>query len=296
MSVRTAGPPRRTRRSACCSSPCSRSTTNFRIDHAPARFQPAPPSESWPSPRWRPPDVQVSQQAPPRDLPTLHDYDAADGRTVASIDDVSTHRPAPQLGHVTLTWWGHLSLTEPPGDAGRSFRTAATEGRAGPNRRATRGKGRPRGPSDGRPALSDGAACHADSIKISAILVATDRGRRAMDPVTGPSARRTTTRTVTRTTTWTRPHRVVRTPTESAAVWRPRRRAYAVSTAVWIAMACFGFGVSSALLTSLAGAAATLSAAVVVKASILIRSAEAEGSRQPAFLPQIRNRTAPSDQ
>lgn len=85
-----------------------------------------------------------------------------------------------------------------------------------------------------------------------------------MDPADGSTVRTTTTRSVRRTTTWTRPHRVVRTASQSAAVWRPRRMTYAVSAAVWLVMVCIGVTESSRLLTWLAGVAALLSAAVVV--------------------------------
>ena len=105
-----------------------------------------------------------------------------------------------------------------------------------------------------------------------------------MDPSNGKTSRPVTRRTVTRTVTWTRPHRVVRTPTESAAVWRPRRRAYAIGLVSWSLLLLVSAVTGSSVVPLwLLGAAAVLSAAVVVKASVLVRGAERSTALDRAY-------------
>ena len=86
----------------------------------------------------------------------------------------------------------------------------------------------------------------------------------------------------TSTRVWVRPHRVVRTASESARVWTQRRRTYTISAALWLVLAVGGAANdASSAATVLAGLAALLSIAVVVKAQVLIRRAQAELARTP---------------
>lgn len=86
----------------------------------------------------------------------------------------------------------------------------------------------------------------------------------------------------TKTWVWVRPHRVVRTASESARVWTQRRRSYTISAALWLVLAVGGAVTApSSATTVLAGLAALLSVAVVVKAQVLIRHAQAELARTP---------------
>ena len=98
-----------------------------------------------------------------------------------------------------------------------------------------------------------------------------------MDPLR--DVRVTSTRT---TRVWVRPHRVVRTASESARVWTQRRRTYTISAVLWLVLAVGGAAnAASSAATVLAGLAALLSIAVVVKAQVLIRRAQAELARTP---------------
>ena len=86
----------------------------------------------------------------------------------------------------------------------------------------------------------------------------------------------------TSTRVWVRPHRVVRTASESARVWTQRRRTYTISAALWLGLAVGGAtNDASSAATVLAGLAALPSIAVVVKAQVLIRRAQAELTPTP---------------
>lgn len=79
-------------------------------------------------------------------------------------------------------------------------------------------------------------------------------------------------RTSYRTFKFVRPTRVVRSPEDTVAVWRPRVRQYAVATAGWLVIAVvFAMAGDGALVVGLSVAAAVLSAAVTVKAALLVR-------------------------
>ena len=86
----------------------------------------------------------------------------------------------------------------------------------------------------------------------------------------------------TSTRVWVRPHRVVRSASEAARVWTQRRRTYTISAALWLGLAVGGAANhASSAATVLAGLAALLTIAVVVKAQVLIRRAQAELARTP---------------
>jgi len=83
-----------------------------------------------------------------------------------------------------------------------------------------------------------------------------------MDPLRDVHVTSTTT-----TRVWVRPHRVVRTASESARVWTKRRRTYTISAALWLVLAVGGAATAAlSAATVLAGLAALLSIAVLVKA------------------------------
>lgn len=82
-------------------------------------------------------------------------------------------------------------------------------------------------------------------------------------------------RTTYRTFRFVRPTRVVRSPEDTIAVWRPRLRQYAFATAGWLLIAIvFAMTGGGALVVGLSLAAAVLSAAVTVKAAVLVRRNE----------------------
>jgi hypothetical protein len=72
----------------------------------------------------------------------------------------------------------------------------------------------------------------------------------------------------------TKPHRVRRSAADDLVVWGGRRRTFALATVGWLLLA-LGAAVSEAgtTLVVLPLAAALLSAAVVVKAQVLVRRA-----------------------
>lgn len=92
-----------------------------------------------------------------------------------------------------------------------------------------------------------------------------------MDPELNDSSRIRTTRRVV----LMKPHRTKRDPRDQAAVWKQRRRAFGISTVSWLAMAVAGAlsGLGKDFV-ALAVAACLLSAAVVIKAQVLIQRAE----------------------
>ena len=89
-----------------------------------------------------------------------------------------------------------------------------------------------------------------------------------------PELRRTTYRSFR----FVRPTRVVRSPRDTVAVWKPRLRHYSVAAAGWIAIAvAFARSGDGGLVVALPVAAAVLSALVAVKAAILVnRNREAD--------------------
>lgn len=90
-----------------------------------------------------------------------------------------------------------------------------------------------------------------------------------------PDQRRTTYRKVT----FVRPHRVVRSPEETVAVWRARGRRFAVMAASWLVIAVlFATGGDGGLAVGLAVAASVLSALVVVKAVVIVARNRDSGS------------------
>lgn len=85
--------------------------------------------------------------------------------------------------------------------------------------------------------------------------------------MTEDNRRRTTRRTVT----FVRPTRVVRSPADTVAVWRPRGRRYAVAAAGWLVIAVvFAMTGGGALVVGMSLAAAVLSALVTLKAAVLV--------------------------
>ena len=90
---------------------------------------------------------------------------------------------------------------------------------------------------------------------------------------TGPGGPIRRTRT-TRRVVLTSPHRVRRSPADDLAVWGGRRRAFALSAVGWLVLG-LGAAVSGAggTLVVISLVAALLSAAVVVKAQVLLRRA-----------------------
>ena len=92
-----------------------------------------------------------------------------------------------------------------------------------------------------------------------------------VDPGQGGPIRRTRT---TRRVVLTKPHRVRRTPADDLAVWGGRRRSFALAAVGWLVLG-LGAAVSGAggNLVALSLVAALLSAAVVVKAQVLVRRA-----------------------
>jgi hypothetical protein len=91
----------------------------------------------------------------------------------------------------------------------------------------------------------------------------------------GPIRRTGTTRRVV----LTKPHRVRRSPADDLVVWGGRRRTFALAAVGWLLLglgAVVGRAGTSLVVLSLA--AALLSAAVVVKAQVLMRRA---GRRAP---------------
>jgi hypothetical protein len=79
-------------------------------------------------------------------------------------------------------------------------------------------------------------------------------------------------RTTYRTFRLVRPTRVVRSPEETIAVWRPRLRQYAIAAAGWLVIAIvFAMTGGGALVVGLSLAAAVLSGMVTVKAAVLVR-------------------------
>jgi hypothetical protein len=84
-----------------------------------------------------------------------------------------------------------------------------------------------------------------------------------------PGERRVTT---TRKVVLTGPHRVRREPADSARVWSARRRTFTFMGIGWAALALVG-GLTGlgATFVVLAVCAALLSAAVVVKATVIVR-------------------------
>ena len=91
----------------------------------------------------------------------------------------------------------------------------------------------------------------------------------------GPIRRTRTTRRVV----LTRPHRVRRSPADDLAVWGARRRSFALAAVGWLVLG-LGAAVSGAgaALVVISLVAALLSAAVVVKAQVLLKRA---GRRAP---------------
>ena len=92
-----------------------------------------------------------------------------------------------------------------------------------------------------------------------------------VDPGQGGPIRRTRT---TRRVVLTSPHRVRRSPADDLAVWGGRRRSFALAAVGWLVLG-LGAAVSGAggTLVVLSLVAALLSAAVVVKAQVLLRRA-----------------------
>ena len=92
-----------------------------------------------------------------------------------------------------------------------------------------------------------------------------------MDPrVNGPRRVRTSRRI-----TLTKSHRVERVPVDRVVVWKGRRRAFGSSTAMWLFLAVLGAagGLATSFLV-LAVAACVLSAAVVIKAQVIIQRSQ----------------------
>jgi hypothetical protein len=78
-------------------------------------------------------------------------------------------------------------------------------------------------------------------------------------------------RTTYRTFRLVRPTRVVRSPQETVAVWRPRMRTYAVAAVGWIAIAAaFARSGDHGAVVDLPVAAAVLCALVAAKAAVLV--------------------------
>jgi hypothetical protein len=82
------------------------------------------------------------------------------------------------------------------------------------------------------------------------------------------------TRTIRRVVL-TKPHRTHRDPGDQAAVWRRRRSSFGISAVVWLVLSVAGaVGGWGTTFVALALAAGVLSAAVVVKAQVLVRRAQ----------------------
>jgi hypothetical protein len=82
------------------------------------------------------------------------------------------------------------------------------------------------------------------------------------------------TRTIRRVVL-TKPHRTHRDPGDQAAVWRRRRGSFGISAVVWLVLSVAGaVGGWGTTFVALALAAGVLSAAVVVKAQVLVRRAQ----------------------
>lgn len=78
-------------------------------------------------------------------------------------------------------------------------------------------------------------------------------------------------RTTYRSFRFVRPTRVVRSPDETVAVWRPRVRQYAVAAAGWLVVAVvFAVTGGGGLVVGMSSAAALLSALVAVKGVVLV--------------------------
>jgi hypothetical protein len=92
-----------------------------------------------------------------------------------------------------------------------------------------------------------------------------------VDPELNEPSKTRTTRKVVLTT----PHRTRRAPSEQAEIWRKRRRSFGISAGVWLLLAVAGaVGGWGTTFLALALAAGLLSAAVAVKAQVLVRRAE----------------------
>lgn len=84
--------------------------------------------------------------------------------------------------------------------------------------------------------------------------------------VNGPRRVRTSRRIIP-----TKPHGLEREPVDRVVVWKGRRRAFGTSTAMWLFLAVLvAVGALVTSLVALAVAACVLSAAVVIKAQVII--------------------------
>lgn len=92
-----------------------------------------------------------------------------------------------------------------------------------------------------------------------------------------PELRRHVVRKTSRRVVFVRPHRTVRTPADTIRVWTQRRRSFSITAGMWLVLAIVGMPTHLGVaFTVLAFAAALLSAAVVVKANVLLRRAQLE--------------------